>query len=167
MKLTDIIAAGITGTTAFTAFSYFISDKQNKNYKEPELLGNMIDTTSTIDSSTAEATGWGIHYLTGIAFASTYALMIQGLGTKQTLKNGIIAGGISGLIAIAWWKATLNRHPAPPRKPSANYLSHLFAGHIIFGAASFITYNLLNKNNRNKKNVDFSKKLTSFATSGS
>ena len=71
MKAAHILIAGIAGTSAFTLFSYIVSLKQKKNFREPELLGDMVDTTvPEISTGTARSTGWLIHYLTGAGFST-------------------------------------------------------------------------------------------------
>ena len=64
MQTGKIITSAIIGTTAMTLFSYLISTSENKNYREPEILGKLIRRLP-IDASkeSSEIAGWCAHYL--------------------------------------------------------------------------------------------------------
>ncbi|MEP7165971.1 MAG: hypothetical protein ABI741_14810 [Ferruginibacter sp.] len=146
MRTTDIILAALAGTTTFTAFSYLVSKKMDKDFEEPELLGKMVEVIPGMEEKEAAFTGWAIHYLTGIVFASSFKALISITGMKPTIRNGMIVGAASGLPAALAWDKALRSHPSPPRKPSMNYYMHLALGHVIFGATSFFVFGLFNKN---------------------
>ena len=135
--------AALAGTTAFTFFSYLVSKTMNKDFKEPELLGKMVErVTPELGEKESQFTGWLIHYLTGIAFVGAYKLLIDITGIKPSAGNGMVIGATSGLPAALIWDTALKLHPAPPRKPSANYYLHLGLGHMILGATSFFVLGL-------------------------
>ena len=146
MKITGVIVAGIAGTTAFTLFSYILSEGMGKNFKEPELIGKMFGHgIPELGKEQAQFSGWMTHYLVGIAFAAAYEQLIQHTGIKPTVQNGIVAGALSGFPAALTWDTALKVHPAPPRKRSMVYYAQLLAGHAIFGAASFWVLGRLGK----------------------
>lgn len=149
MKIIDTLAAGVLGTTAFTVFSYLVSKREHKNYKEPDLLGIMAYRSMDMSKSQSEFTGWLSHYLIGVAFAGVYKLLINKTGMRSSLKNGFIAGAASGIPAIISWDTGLKIHPRPPRNRSREYYTQLFAGHIIFGVTCFLVFNAFEI--RNKK----------------
>ena len=142
MKLSDAILAGIAGTTTFTLFSYIMTERTGKDYEQPELLGKMIDRTEIdLTKKESEYSGWLIHYLTGIIFATVYKKILDLSSIKPGIKNGAITGAITGLPAILGWHTLLYLHPNPPRKKSWDYYAELVAGHIIFGATCFWVFN--------------------------
>ena len=147
MKTSHIIIGGIAGTTAFTLFSYMLSRLLNKNFKEPELLGRMIDTLEPdMDNGEARFTGWILHYAVGCAFAAGYSMLLKTTGLQPSVKNGLIIGAVTGIPAVQSWDVALKTHPAPPRKRSLNYYSQLLVGHAIFGAVTlFVFRHLKNK----------------------
>ncbi len=173
MKTSEIIVAGIAGTTAFTLFSYLISKATGKNFKEPELIGKMIDRSPTpVKHENAQFTGWVTHYLIGISFAAAYRELIHVTGIKPTVANGIITGAVSGFPAALTWDTSLKVHPAPPRKRSVDYYMQLFFGHALFGAAAFFVFAAFKKKTNDKKesvkSLDPAEtKLSSYATAGS
>lgn len=138
MKISDAILAGIAATSAFTLFSYIVAEATDEPYKQPKLLGKMIDRSGfDLNKKEAEFTGWITHYLVGISFALVYQQIITITRIKPGLRNGAIAGAISGIPAALTWHTSLKVHPAPPRKRSWDYYVELVAGHIIFGAVCF------------------------------
>jgi hypothetical protein len=138
MKLSNAVLAGIAGTTAFTVFSYIVAEQSNRSYKQPKLIGKMIDRSSPeLDRKQAEFTGWLTHYLIGIGFAMIYKQIIDASGIKPRPRNGAIAGAISGIPAALAWHTTLKLHHKPPRKTTWDYYAELVMGHIVFGATCF------------------------------
>ncbi|MEO6489700.1 MAG: hypothetical protein ABIO04_07155 [Ferruginibacter sp.] len=150
MRTSEIALAGIAGTTAFTLFSYIVSQTKKKNFKEPELLGDLFVPSEKTDKNLSKLSGWGIHYLAGLGFAAAYSMLINNK-VKPTLINGTITGAVSGLAAIGIWHAMLTLHPDPPKKPNKQYYGHLFLGHVIFGAFSFLTFGSFNKKTGKKR----------------
>ncbi len=138
MDTKKIIAAGIAGTTAFTLFSYLMSVACDEDFREPELIGKMLNRLPTdLSKKQSRLAGWISHYLVGIAFAATYKLIIEKTQIKPSIKNGLITGALSGYPASLTWDKALQLHPAPPRKRSLFYYGQLVIGHAIFGAVAF------------------------------
>lgn len=122
MKGKEIIIACIAGTTAFTMFSYVASAIFKENFKEPELLGNTIDTaTPEMHEEQSQFTGWLIHHATGIGFAAVYNQLLQITGIRPTIAKDIITGAMTGYPASFIWDTTLKVHPLPPRKRSLSF----------------------------------------------
>jgi len=174
MKTKEIILAGITGTTAFTLFSYMVSKSTGKNFKEPELIGKMIDHPAVkVEDQVAQFAGWITHYIIGISFAAAYKKIIDSTNMKPTLTNGMITGAFSGLPATLGWHTSLSIHPVPPRKKSFDYYAQLFFGHIIFGAASFFVFGAFKKRSEKKESKQVAPleaneiKLSHYASAGS
>jgi hypothetical protein len=174
MKSTDIIIAGIAGTTAFTLFSYMASKVLDKNKEEPELLGEMSgELLPGLEKTGEQFTGWMIHYVTGIAFAAAYKTLIKTTHINPTVRNGVIAGISSGLPAGLLWDTSLKIVPHPPVKRDPAYYIRLGLGHAIFGAVSFFVLGLFNRKEKTYEALEpiaedsADSKLTTFATAGS
>lgn len=142
MKVSNIIFAGIAGTTAMTIFSYGVSKHKQKNFKEPELLGEMVHN-AVPESKTpqTQAAGWAAHYAVGVLFAAGYSVILNNTPIKPTFINGAILGGISGLPAVASWDTGFTIHPDPPKTNLKKYYAHLLLAHMVFGAFAFLCFN--------------------------
>jgi hypothetical protein len=145
--MTKSIWAGIAGTAAMSVFSYLISNKKKKNFREPDLLAKMVKRVVPLFTrDTAEATGWTLHLTAGITFAAVYYELLKKLDLEPTVLNGLITGGLSGIPAVAIWAAIFERHPHPPKLTSSarkNYYKHLIAAHLVFGAFTFMAFSIL------------------------
>ncbi len=145
MKLMNIIAAGIAGTTAMTAFSYYASKAKHKNFREPHLLGKVAESAlPEIEKSNANISGWITHYATGILFAALYSSILEINKKKPTFYRGLIVGGLTGIPAVLVWKTTLRLFPVKTPVNKKRYFGHLLLAHIIFGG---FTYLFLKKKN--------------------
>jgi hypothetical protein len=146
MKGSSIFIAAIAGTTAFTLFGYLASVLFKEDFKEPELLGEMIDrVTPEMAEEQSMFTGWLIHYATGLGFAAAYQQLMQITGIKPTVFNGIVMGAASGYPASFVWRKTLQLHPQPPRQPNLSFYLQLIVGHAIFGGVVFCVFSRLKK----------------------
>ncbi len=70
MKTGNVLLAAAGGTAAMTIFSYFVSRKKNKDFREPRLLAKMVyRAIPEIKKPQAKVTGWILHCVTGLTFA--------------------------------------------------------------------------------------------------
>jgi hypothetical protein len=139
-KITNIIYAGVAGTTGMTLFSYIVSKKKNKNFKEPQLLGQLINRSTSLSNSSKIA-GWLLHYMAGILFAVIYSGLLNNTKMKNRLPESLITGGVSGIAAVCIWHTVFKLHPLPPLVARRKYYGHLIATHILFGAVTFSCLN--------------------------
>ncbi|MEO6671186.1 MAG: hypothetical protein ABIN36_17010, partial [Ferruginibacter sp.] len=89
MKPADVIFAGIAGTSTFTLFSYIMAETSDKPYKQPELLGQLINRSDVdLNRKQSQFAGWLTHYLIGIGFAAAYQILVNEANIQPSLKNG-------------------------------------------------------------------------------
>ena len=137
MNPKGIIASGITGTSAMSAFSYAASEVDYANFREPEVLGKLLQRlVPDMNRTVANVAGWNMHYAVGFAFTTAYDQIWKKTPVRPSVASGAVLGAISGLIGIAVWKLTFNMHPNPPVKNLPKYFRHLLVAHIIFGIAA-------------------------------
>lgn len=123
--------SAIIGTSAMTLYSYFRSEVENKNFREPEILNMMIDNLD-MRLQPPTLTGWILHYKVGFGFASIYHAIWR--KTKgPSIISGALLGAANGLIGIAAWDTALKNHPNPPTVARKEFYQHLFFTHIVFG----------------------------------
>jgi hypothetical protein len=138
-----IVVSAVTGTIAMTLYSYILSWSKNKNFKEPKLLGKMIQRlVPFLQRKNARVAGWGMHYLVGLLFAEGYAPFWSEQQQSSNIKTGLILGGLSGLAAILIWKFTLDMHPFPPPVQFLKFAGQLFIAHLVFGMFAAVGYDL-------------------------
>lgn len=144
MSITKILAPTVVATSAMTIFSYLLSQSTERNFKEPKLLGEIIDKNVPLSSfSESKILGWVAHYLAGMAFITVYDKIWKGLPKNASLKSGLMLGGVSGILGIAVWKLTLHVVPNKPHLPRKKFYLQLLPAHLIFGGFAAKTFQIL------------------------
>jgi hypothetical protein len=141
MDILKTISASAGGTSLMSLFSYLISDTKHKNFKEPEILGDLIHRVFPDTSkSKADIAGWALHYTAGTIFTGIYDQIWKKTSIKPSVASGAVLGALSGLAGIAVWRATIALHPNPPIKDYNSYYKHLILAHVFFGIAAAQSY---------------------------
>lgn len=144
MQSKNILFSSIVGTSAMTLFSYLISESENKNFREPEVLAKLIKRLpDNCSEETAQIAGWGMHYTIGLLFVVMYSELWKQKNIDPTITSGILLGTASGIIGILAWKAMFETHPDPPVKDLKDYFRHLLLAHVVFGVFSALAFKLL------------------------
>jgi hypothetical protein len=127
------ISPALTGTTMMTAFSYLVSEAHNKNFIEPELLGEMIKKLPVkMKDSTARTAGWAMHYGIGFAWAPILYGLLKKMPASNALTASLALGAISGITAVLVWKAAFSMHPAAPDTDYKRFYRQLVIAHWVF-----------------------------------
>ena len=143
MKIGKILISSIVGTSAMTIFSYLVSASEKKNFREPEVLGKLIERIPKSTSrDTGKIAGWGLHYAIGFLFVASYSELWKRKKIKPSITSGAFLGAASGLAGITAWKGMFEAHPNPPAKNLKPFFGHLMLAHIVFGVFSALTYKL-------------------------
>ena len=79
----------------------------------------------------------------GLLFEIIYVSLWANKKLKPSIKNNLLMGVISGVVAIALWKITFKMHPLPPRLNFNKFYAQLVPAHVVFCVVSGLTYNLL------------------------
>ncbi|HEY0067349.1 MAG TPA: hypothetical protein VGB46_08300 [Flavisolibacter sp.] len=69
----NTVTRGLAATSLMTLFSYLVSEYRRKNFREPELLGDMVQP-AVEKKELAQPAGWGIHYGFGLTWALVHRL---------------------------------------------------------------------------------------------
>ncbi|HSV09406.1 MAG TPA: hypothetical protein VLI68_01460 [Hanamia sp.] len=142
MKTRNVFLAAASGTAAMTVFSYLISRKKNKDFREPRLLGKMVyRAMPEIKKPEAKVIGWILHCTTGLTFAIIYKFLLQDTKLKSNVPDGIALGLANGLVAVGIWKATFSLHPDPPQIHFNDFYMHLILAHVVFSTTTLCTLN--------------------------
>lgn len=134
--LREIVVGTIIATSLMTIFSYMYSEISKKQFREPELLNNLMARLHWIGPTAwpRHWLGWLIHYWVGLVFVATYHLS----GIVNDLGDYVVAGAACGVIGILGWRVTFSLHPGPPALNVKEYYAQLFVAHIVFGAGAFL-----------------------------
>jgi len=145
MSALTILTGAITGTSIMTAFSYIISYYRRRNFREPELLNELLVRLRILEfrSSPRHPAGWLIHYGVGLLFTISYAFIVTYFQILPTLGFYILCGGASGLVGIFGWHVTLKLHPNPPPIHLREYYIQLWPAHVLFGVGAYLGYLLV------------------------
>jgi hypothetical protein len=143
--LENVFFAGLAGTSSMTLFSYLVSEWQGENFKEPELLGRLLQPLiPELKKKHTELAGWNLHYLVGFIFSFVYARIWAETKLKPNLKSGLFLGAVSGVVGLLTWKLCFKIHPNPPKISFRKYYGHLLITHLVFGVCTALAYKLKN-----------------------
>jgi len=137
-----IIIAGIIGTSFMTLYSYYRSNKEKQQYREPVLLNKLINRSRTLPVKLEEnsAVGWATHYSIGVMFVLAYYLLCRRALQHPTPSKALLIGSGSGIVAIASWKIMFIMNPNPPDNHRYGYYRQLFVAHVVFAAFALAGY---------------------------
>lgn len=137
-----ILLTGIAGTTGMTLFSYLVSRKQNKQFREPQLLQALLhrnEQKANATNKTVPVTGFVLHYGMGAVFSSCYHLFWKKHIHTNPLINGVGFGLSCAIAGLSVWKAAYKIHPNPPANDFSSYMKHLVVAHTVFGLGLTLT----------------------------
>lgn len=141
MKTGKILISAIAGTSAMTIFSYLVSASENRNFREPQVLGQLIERLpKSLSKKPAQIAGWSLHYAIGTSFVAFYNELWKRTKIKPSLASGALLGAASGLIGVTGWKGMFEVHPNPLAKNLKPFFGHLMLAHVVFGVFSALAY---------------------------
>lgn len=124
-----------------TLFSYIYSRKANRQFREPVLLAQLLAGNKPSKKEALHYRhiigGWALHYLVGITFLISYEMLRQAAPLNKLPANGLVLGGLYGLVGVAGWQTMFTVHPSPPKIPVRHYLAHLIPAHMVYGHFAF------------------------------
>lgn len=144
--IVKIIAGAIVGTSFMTAFSYYVSYKLERQFKEPKLLNKLLGRTNLYGrhKRVPPVTGWLIHYSVGLFFIAVYHYFWKFTLVNPSLLSGALLGFANGFIGAAGWGVLFRIHNDPPSIDFSKYYMQLIIAHIIFGLTGAAGYMLFN-----------------------
>jgi hypothetical protein len=114
-----------------SGYSYAMSLIRKEDFREPKLLAKLF-RRSTLE-------GWLLHYAVGLFFSGVYAAIWKNKKISP-MKSSLVFGALSGVIAIAVWKATFKLHPGQPLTDHAEFYLQLFVAHLVFCTTTAAAY---------------------------
>lgn len=144
MNILRIALAGAIGTSFMTLYSYSVANKEQRQYREPELLNKLVNRTPVGLPKIPKNSlvGWLLHYSVGYSFSVVYDYIWRKTPVSPTVKSSLLMGAISGIVGILGWKTFFTTHPNPPQTHYKNFYKQLMIAHIIFGLFAKVGYTL-------------------------
>jgi hypothetical protein len=144
MNFRSILVAGLVGTSIMTAFSYAVSKKRKKNFKEPELLSSLLQNWYPVfESKYADVAGWNFHYAMGEAWTIIYVLLLKTLHRKPSFYRSLLFGYFGGIVAVGTWKMLFKLNPNPPKILFREFYLQLVIAHLCFSTSMSKVYSTL------------------------
>jgi len=141
MKKEKTAMLGLAATSAMTLFSYIISERKGKNFKEPLLLSGFLKNSGfTTEKGAANWAGWLTHYAVGEALALAHPYAWRKTHSGPSVGSGLTLGALAGLGGIAIWHLCFKMHPQPPKTNHYRFYGHLFLAHIVFSLTMSLGY---------------------------
>lgn len=132
-ELSYIIAAGMVGTVTMTLYSYAASWASRDNFKEPVLLGKLLQRTLLpVRSPFALPAGWAAHFAIGCTLAYVFYRNWKLAHSKPNMLRALAYRWCSGVAAVLWWHTAFRLHPRPPRLARRNFYLHLLVAHLVY-----------------------------------
>lgn len=125
-----------------TFFSYCVSYFRQSQFREPQLLNLLIDTSTAIPFSPGKRNfiGWIIHFTVGWIYIIVFDLIWRKTALEPTLWSGAFLGFIAGFVGISGWKIFFKLNPDPPKTEFKTFYLQLLVAHVIFGIGSVILF---------------------------
>jgi hypothetical protein len=142
MNLLKIFIAAFSATNIMTTFSYVLSTKYKKLFKEPVMMNFILEGVGIhLKGKGNTLGGWIAHYIIGFALVITYEAIWRYTVVPFGFVSGIILGIASGVIGIMCWRAIYltSIHEDVSRR---SYYIQLFFGHILFAVAVVIAFQI-------------------------
>lgn len=138
----QIFLSGIIATSLMTFFSYLMSRFTHSQFREPQLLNELINRSASlsIEPGKRNATGWIIHYSIGFLFVFIFNYIWDNTQLKPSIITGALLGFIFGFIGISGWKIMFTLNPEPPEIAYKQFYFQLIIAHIVFGIGATLPY---------------------------
>jgi hypothetical protein len=138
-----IISATLVGTSAMTAFSYYISSEFRKKFEEPRLLVYVMKLCKIeLSYTTATMLAWVIHYILGLLFVLAYDVLWNCCFELNWI-SALVFGCVSGIIGIIGWIIIFSLPSKSPRVAYTSSFIQLFFAHLLLAAGAFSVYKLM------------------------
>jgi hypothetical protein len=141
MNANRILLTGTAATSIMTAFSYLLSGKENKNYREPELLTFLLENRwPDLQRKQAFPAGWATHYALGIIWAIAHELILENTPLKPNTSSALLLGAFGGLTGIVIWGMLFKSNPQPPKIHYRSFYRQLVLAQLIFSTTVVILH---------------------------
>ena len=141
MNAKTILLTGTVATSIMTSFSYLLSGKEKKNYREPELLASLLEKGwPDLQRKQGLPAGWATHYALGIIWAIAHELILEKTPLKPGPPSALLLGAFGGLTGIIIWGMLFKSNPQPPKIDYRSFYRQLVLAQLIFSTTVVILH---------------------------
>lgn len=146
MNIITFVLAWIVSILGMTFFSAIWSMLTKNQFREPQLLSEILDKHPEKASSHTNSImlGWLIHIILGAVFLGIYEILWKVTGFERTLLWGLVFGSLLGFIGILGWKLMFSAVNYSSHFKYGQYYSHLYLAHLVFSVLALIVYRWMN-----------------------
>jgi hypothetical protein len=135
----QIIIVSIAATSTMRLFSYAISAKYRKSYREHLLLTYLLHNFKiNLSNASKNTLSWLLHYGIGVVFVTVYYYFWANNIVEISIIGGLLLGVFSGIIGIICWMIFFkfsHYNPVPGLR-----IYYILASHIIFALTATAVY---------------------------
>lgn len=127
--------ASVLATSAMTLFSYTLSRMCRENYREPEMLAEILSENDISRNKTANSPGgWLTHFFVGALWSWTDELLASERARVSPSGKTAVLGIGSGIISAIAWRLLLGRHRHILRRTKPSFFVQLVPAHVVYAA---------------------------------
>lgn len=134
MKASRVLLSSIAATSAMTAFSYLCSRPKKANYREPELLAEML---KSLAGQASEPAGWLIHYSIGALWSPLEWFWLK-TRHKANIKDAAAFGVFGGTTGAFIWELMFRLTRASHATHKAGFYTQLVVAHVVYSVSLWL-----------------------------
>lgn len=131
-----VFLSGLVATVVMTMVMYSYAALTRTNTKVVHVLGSMLTGYRILpqnNSARLLITGAFAHVFIGQLFSMIYFILWSCGVFELNIFNALLIGGLSGVVAIVFWRAYFFVYQNPIQVSLTHYFLALFISHIVFG----------------------------------
>ncbi len=145
MSITTFIIIALASVGVMTLFSSLWSHLANKQFREPNLLAEILtkDPISPPEEASQKAMGWTIHITLGLCFVFIYEILWESLDVQRNIFWALLFGICMGMVGIAGWWLLFRLKSYSANFDYKQFYIHIFFAHIIFSLTALLVFNVM------------------------
>ncbi len=132
-----------------TFFSYLLSNKENKQFREPEMLNSLLKGSKIFSNSIEKnhVLGWLIHYTIGFAFVVVFVFLYHTDWIEFNILSLLIFRICAGILGIIGWQIMFLLNSDPPKIHLKYFYLQLIIAHLVFSLFLMLSFYFFKTNN--------------------
>lgn len=116
-----------------SGYSYGSSWYKKKNYREPQLLAELVDQILPgLPDRNQLAGGWAAHFAAGASWSLVLNKSWRHMGLRPSFPVALSSGLASGLAGVLIWNTAFKLCKKQPRTSKTDFFRHLIPAHFVY-----------------------------------